>query len=435
MIPTIVTNFSISLIIVIFYYFFDYKKDNYSYFIKRLKKRVSFDNSFRIFKYTFLIFLGYHIFNHLLFIKTFNEYKYSKTLYIYLIENILDIYIFSSILILLIYLIFKERISDNLCKDFENSYGRKFTFFIKYYILYAISFVLFALSLALSNWILETTDILFIKSGFYPLKINYNSSNYYQSGVYLSTILSFLTTFIFFNSIIKHLNSRYTPFELVNFFLICVIVAIGTFSGFYSLLNFVINIYYLGYDGEWINQDKLVGYYSIRITSIILLFSLLTFIYKTIFHGNIIYALILGLLPLENKLYDTRNIASLYGLDSDYYDKIYFLQLGFYILSIFISQFLISNNSIDFYSSIIFLVSPIIVDDFLVIHVYHKKFGYIDKLHNAKINGFNIILFISSITTLHIEKKSLLLIFYIIFSIIFLIIFVNDFRKNLLIKQ
>lgn len=430
MIQNIITNVLISLLIVLLYYFFDYKKDNHSYFKKRLRNRISFDNTFRILKYTFLIFLGFHIFNHFLFIETFNDYKYSKILYLYLIENIKDIFLMSSLIILIIFIIFRERISDNLCQDFENSYGRKFSFLTKYYSLFAISFIAFTLSIILSNWTLETIDDLFISSGFYPLKINYNNLNYYQSGVYLSTILSFLITFIFFNSIIKHLNNRYTLFELINFFLICVIVSIGTFSGFYSLLNFLINSYYLGYEGDWINQDKLVGYYSIRITSIILLFSLLTFIYKTIFQGNIIYALILGLLPLENKLYDTRSIASLYGLDSDYYDKIYFLQLGFYILSIFISQFLISNNSIDFYSSIIFLVSPIIVDDFLVIHVYHKKFGHIDKWHNLKIHGFNAVLFISSITTLYIEKKLLVLIFYVIFSIIFLSIFVNDFRKN-----
>lgn len=430
MVQNIIINILISLLIVLLYYFFDYKKDNHSYLKKRLRNRISFDNIFRIIKYTFLIFLGFHIFNHFLFIETFSNYKYSKILYLYLIENIRYIFFISSLIILLIFIIFRERISDNLCQDFENSYGRKFSFLTKYYSLFAISFIAFTLSIILSNWTLETIDDLFISSGFYPLKINYDNSNYYQSGVYLSTILSFLITFIFFNSIIKHLNNRYTLFELINFFLICIIVSIGTFSGFYSLLNFLINSYYLGYEGDWINQDKLVGYYSIRITSIILLFSLLTFIYKTIFQGNIIYALILGLLPLENKLYDTRSIASLYGLDSDYYDKIYFLQLGFYILSIFISQFLISNNSIDFYSSIIFLVSPIIVDDFLVIHVYHKKFGHIDKWHNIKIHGFNIVLFISSITTLYIEEKLLVLIFYVIFSIIFLSIFINDFLKN-----
>lgn len=433
--PNLITNSIISIIIILLYYFFDYKKDNHSFFQKRLINRLSPDNIFRIFKYTFLIFLGYHIFNHLTYLNKFQHYKYSEILINYLTENIFQIFILCSISILLIFILFRERISDNLCKDFENSYGRKASFCAKYYFLFFISFITFVMSILLSNWILKTIDRLFIDSGFLPFKINYNSSNYYQSGVYISTIFSFLLTFIFFNSIAKHINNRYTIFELFNFFIICVIISIGTFSGFYSLFNFVINIFYLGYNTDWMNQDKLLGYYSIRITSIILLFSLLKFIYKTIFQGNLIYAIILGFLPLENKLYDTRTIASLYGLDSDYYDKIYFLQLGFYIMSIFISQFLISNNSIDFYSSIIFLVSPIIVDDFLVIHVYHKKFGYIDKWHNFKIQGFNIVLLISSIITLYIENRDLLLSLYVVFSIIFLLIFVNDYRKKIPLNQ
>jgi hypothetical protein len=245
----------------------------------------------------------------------------------------------------------------------------------------------------------------------------------YHRGIYIAVFFSFCIVFLLFNAIIKSFNNRYNFKDFVLYSFVLIIVGFSSFSGLYCIANYWINFSVYGYYSEWTTQDKLIGSYAVRITSLLLFWSILKFVYKGILNERILEHAINGFLPIDPVNSEKRRLGKLTGTNSKYFDNIFFTQVGFYILNVFTAEYLVSNLDIDRLTTILFLLLPFMVDDFFVIHVYHKKFNYIENWHAIKIWGFNILLFIFSIAALYIDLHFIILVIYILISLILFLIY------------
>jgi hypothetical protein len=198
-----------------------------------------------------------------------------------------------------------------------------------------------------------------------------------------------------------------------------VIATIGIYSGLYCIFNFLQNfIVYNGISNEWINKDKLVGQYSLRMTSLILMWSITKFCFKTIFNGELLMPFKYGILftPKNPKV----KLGNVTGYETNYYDIYYFNQIGFYILNVFVAEYLISISESNTLITGLFALLPIMVDDYLVIHVYFEKYGEMTGWHNIKKHTFNIILLAFSILSLYYGSHYLFLTTYLFATLIIL---------------
>jgi hypothetical protein len=422
-------NFFIFVFIAVLHFLYQYKESNYQEFSIILVKIFHLSYLYRYARYTIIALLGIIFYNHFKFIisnRNYVDFEFNNYIFQNVHQNLLQYVILLLVVNYLIYRIFRFKIlryidSNKIRrKNFLNLY------FIKFFIFALVSFGIQYLCIFLFNSLFEVLDCLLIFKGYLPMDtINDLSLNLtYRRGVYLAIMVTFIIIFILFNSIVKQMTRLHSVEDFFIYVFILLIVAFGTYSGFYSIFNYILNLNLFGYSSEWSKNDKLLGNFSVRITSLLLLWSILKFVYRSIFGSKLINHLVLGLFPIDKMESRRKDIGSLTRYTS-YYDILYFSQVGFYILNVFIADFLISNTNFGLLTNILFILLPIMVDDFFVIHVYHQKFKYIDKWHQTKLLGFNSLLLISSIVALISDRHFLVLLIYVVLSTLLLIIITN----------
>lgn len=425
--------------IVSLHYIYQYKENNYHTFIVTIRNLFQVRYIYRYFRYTILalliqLFLSHY--KHIINLKSYSTYNYNDYIYDNVYNNIGQYIVLISFISFFIFRIFKNQIQKYLKPDvFEfRRRNKQFTFLKFYSIILTSTFIQFFV-LFIFNSLLKLIDRLLINGHYYPIDTNqvFDTSVSYFQGVYISIFLSFIIVFTLLNVIIKSLNARYGLHDFLMYIFVLIIVGFGSYSGFYSIFNYLLNISNFGIDSNWLDNDKLIGNFSIRITSIILFWSILNFAYKSIFSRNFLVHIINAILPVEQSSDShSKNLGKLTDSYTDFFDLLYFSQVGFYILNVFSAEYLISRLNIDVYSSFLFLILPIIVDDFLAIHVYHKKFNFIDDWHRIKIVGFNILLYSFSTLSLIFEKQYLFLGIYIFLTTI---LYLNSKGNQRLLKS
>lgn len=416
-------NFFIFFAILLFTFLHQYKENNYRALPFLLFKLFTPNYLYRFIRYTIFFELIILFLSHkkkFLDQHNYLAYKYTDLVYENIILN-LSQYIFLFLLVtILIYFLYRRNISKYITveSDFRNRTGKyaflKFSLFIFTSVAIQIGFIICV------SLLIRLLDSILQKSGFYPIPQNseFPISESYHQGVYLSIFISIIIVLVLLNSIIKSFNTRYHFQDLMMYIFVLIIVGFGIYSGVYSLLNYYFNYKSFGLNSDWTNSDKLIGHFSVRITSIILLWSIAKFVYRSIFSKNFIVHIIAGILPVEPSDNYSKQLGQLTGNYPNYFDLLYFSQVAYYILNVFSAEFLISNFNLDFFASTLFLLLPIMVDDFFAIHVYHKKFNYIDKWHQIKLVGFNILLFLFSISALIRDHHYVFLSIYVLITAI-----------------
>ncbi|MDQ3111382.1 MAG: hypothetical protein M3R17_15960 [Bacteroidota bacterium] len=285
-------------------------------------------------------------------------------------------------------------------------YNRDRYIWFKYLVFTLISCVLLVAFIYLSYYLIRFADFLLLHNDIFPLGDFHSNGNriessqlVYKRGIYLSIFLTAIVFFVCLNSVHKRLKENNPTIDNIVYFFILIVISIGIYCGLYAILNYVLNIYLPGSTEEWLNNDKLIGHFSVRITAVILAWSILKFAFYTLYNGNI-GTIIYGILPLKPRQVDRTRLGDVTGTRANYYDMYYFNQVGYYVLIVFTAEFLISTNDLNTATIILFAILPIMVDDYLAIHVYFKEYGKMDRWHRCKKLLFNIAMFIFSIITL-----------------------------------
>jgi hypothetical protein len=197
-------------------------------------------------------------------------------------------------------------------------------------------------------------------------------------------------------------------------------MVIGVFSGVYAISNYLVNFLDKTTYDLWHYDDKIKGLFSIRITALILMYSILSFIIRIIFNNQFANIIKTGIFTLTSKV-NERKDSNILGYIKNYFDSYYFNQVSFYILHIFSAELIIASHEIDSITSILFLILPIMVDDFLVIHVYYKKSGYMEPFHRRKLIFFNVALVISTAFSLiYLNYLNLLIVYFVLLAFLYL---------------
>jgi len=226
--------------------------------------------------------------------------------------------------------------------------------------------------------------------------------------------LSALITSIVFvssiNAILKktaHNRKNKKPLSLI----IVVITSAGIYIGCYAIINYYFNYGVLG-TNDWIKEDKLIGHFAVRLTALLLIYSITKFALKNIYNNNVLGFIWDIFVPKEKSKsflnYDRKDTDI-----HDYFNLHYFSQIGFYILTIFVAEILIVEGDNLVLMSYFFAFLPIIVDDYIVIHYYFKRFNHMSIFHRRKIRIFNILLFSFSIFSIMLIENYLLMIIYL----------------------
>ena len=186
-------------------------------------------------------------------------------------------------------------------------------------------------------------------------------------------------------------------------------------------MNYFFNAIYEVSD-SWKEHDKLIGHAAVRFTALILLWSVIKFIFKNLFGNNLFYFLKQIVIPNKPTKYEMFSLQrSEYELSS-FYNLYYFSQVGFYVLNVLIAEILIITGDGLGWLNLFFSFLPIMVDDYLAIHYYFEKFNHMKIWHRSKKLIFNILLFSFSIILLFSMGMMGLIFIYITITIMLLII-------------
>lgn len=416
------------IVIVVFY--IEVRHASYGNIDERIKDKLSFLFFLRCFKYSLAISFLLIIVNRTL--QVFNVELIEKIIngvnvQMFKISD-LGYYILSfSILIFIAFTIFNKTISNNLWGIYQADLRNSILTFFFYLSLNLFTILIFFIFYNISSILINYLDYLLISGNFSPLNYRQEQAQY-KNGIYISSIIGFTASLIFLNSSVKSKigGAIYDIEEILTHILVFLLIGFVTFSAAYSIINFILNIILIGIEkGGWYDNDKLIGFFSIRITSMILFYNMMSFVFKKIYN-NKISLFIKGFLPINFNT-ETQGLGRLSEVDTSREELIYFAQTGYYILNVLVIQFLISNNNIDIYSSAIFIIMPLIVDDFFIIYDYLKTHGVVLKFHFIKIHILNLGLLISSLLSLIKENHPVMLVLYIILTLIFCLIYIKNF--------
>lgn len=242
-----------------------------------------------------------------------------------------------------------------------------------------------------------------------------NEIDNYNKGVYFSLLLTIIIFFLFNNSFIKknsdYWNYRVIKFDFFKYFFISIILSLGLFFGIFSIFNAIHNIYNSSIT-QWISKENILGILPIRISSILILIYLIGYIYKEVLNKNLMYFLVLGILPI-------RTLSK--SFESIIFEKretLFFSQISFYILNIALAEFFIIIGYRSVYLSILNFAILFILDDFKIINDYSKGLRSILPSHFIRIWLFNIIMIIVALILLANKEYYGILTIYILFTFI-----------------
>lgn len=303
--------------------------------------------------------------------------------------------------------------------DFSNKRLEYFIISLKYLIIrglfFSICFIVFKFVFDL---ILQLHDYFTYHelSLFDFLDLDPNDIDNYYKGVYFSLVLTIFVFFLFNNTFIKkNSNSWYfreIKYDYFKYFFISVMLALGLFFGFFSIFNGIYNLIN-GEVSEWITKENVLGILPIRLSSLLILYYLLTYIYSEVLHKKLLHFFILGILPIRT----VPNYSETIRLNNR--ETLFFSQISFYILSIALAEFFIIINFKSIYLSILNFAILFILDDFKIINDYSSGLMNVMKSHFLRIFVFNIIMLITIIVLLvNIEYYILLFLYLLVFSIL-----------------
>ncbi|MFN5983607.1 MAG: hypothetical protein ACK479_09105 [Fluviicola sp.] len=328
----------------------------------------------------------------------------------------------------------EKKITNNLLKRFESSKKNVYLRYITYIYLKSLFITLVFI---LVHYLISSIDSWLINLQIYPtiefenpfdLKSNIDTA--YKRGIYHGLLITLLSFIFLLNVLLKRIDIGIRDKKAISLLAI-IVTSGGIYAGCYAIFNTYLNIKNETFP-NWTDEDKLLGHYSIKITALILLWSLLVFIFKHIYGRS--YKLL-----FKHGLFPTKiNYQEAYTLERDEYDingyfsLYYFSQVGFYILNIFLAEILIISAGELKWLYIFFSLQPIIVDDYLVLHYYFEKGREMSRWHRIKKELFNIAMFTLSLILLVSNGWWILLIIYIVFSILLHIIYPDRFLNAIL---
>ncbi len=253
------------------------------------------------------------------------------------------------------------------------------------------------------------------------LFINDNIAEDYKKGIFFSLLVSVIITFFTLTAFYKTRHSG-NHNNNIRYFLLSIIICVGLFSGIYSIANGYYN--YISHDSfmDWYKQDKLLGIFAYRLSSIILLYHLSAFIIKYVLKDNLFSSVLASIIPK----YESRSRLNI--LSDKEYSTTFLPQIGFYILNLSIAEISIVIQEHNIFRDIIGFALFFIIDDYVIIHDYSKKLGHILYWHMFRIRLFNIILFIGGILILLSLKLYFILLLYVLVSFLLVWLYSSNIR-------
>jgi len=291
---------------------------------------------------------------------------------------------------------------------------------IKYLTIRLISFVL---SFLIFKYVFEFMQMLheyYIEKGLYIfdwLVFDLRDVDNYNKGVYFSLAIT-ITIFLLFNNAFIKKNSDTWRFREINFaylkyLFISLILSLGLFFGFFSIFNGFHNLINNGVS-EWITKENVLGILPIRLSSIMIVYYLLTYIYAEVLNKKLGNFILLAILPI-------RHISNYHtSINFSKSETLFFAQIGFYIINIALAEFFIIIGFKSVYLSILNFTILFILDDFKIINDYSNGMQRVMPWHFIRICIFNVIMLMVAITLLFSREYYYILALYLIlFFILF----------------
>lgn len=266
-------------------------------------------------------------------------------------------------------------------------------------------------------YLLKSIDEWFLRNGMSQLDWSLRAPNEidtHKPGFYFAFLVAAAAWLFMISAFTKTRDKDHQPYNVLKVILLSSVLFFGLFSGIYSITNTIYNIRIHGDINKWYTTDKQLGFFAIRLSSLVLLYHLMRFLLKNVFHTQLKELMLLTFQP-KGKL-NTKSVA----LSDDEYSTIFFAQLGFYILNVSVAELSILFQGEKIYRTILDFSLVFIIDDFMIINEYSKKFGQILKWHRLRISIANAVLFVGGVITLIQLNLIWYLLLYISISIILL---------------
>ena len=328
----------------------------------------------------------------------------------------------ATVFFVVMYLIRHQRIRTSLSTD--NQAPVSFANGLKSYV---VSSVLINLGLILISlltfYLLKSIDEWFLRNGMSQLDWSLRAPTETEShkpGFYFAFLVAAAAWLFLISAFTKTRDKDHNPYNYLKVLLLSSVLFFGLFSGIYSLTNTIYNVRVHGDINKWYTTDKQLGFFAIRLSSLILLFQLLKFMLKNVFQTQLRELMLLTFQPKGTL--KTQTVA----LSDEEHSTIFFAQLGFYILNVSVAELSILFQGEKIYRTILDFALVFIIDDFMIIHAYSQKFRQILKRHKLRISVANAVLFLGGVVTL----IQLNLIWYLLvyISVSFILLYIS--RSN-----
>ena len=242
------------------------------------------------------------------------------------------------------------------------------------------------------------------------LQIETNIVNNYYKGTYLSLIITIAIFFLFNNAFLKlnssSMNFRGIKLSFFKYFFISLFLSLGIFFGIFSILNGYYNLNNSGF-GEWISKENIIGILPIRISSVLIAYYLISYIYKEVLNSKFLPFAVLGVLPI-------RTLENYYiHIEFDRRETLFFCQIAFYVINIALAEYFLIIEIKSVYLSILNFAILFILDDFKIINDYSKGLYSVLLSHFFRLWIFNILMIISAIIFLTIGEHYIMLLMYL----------------------
>ncbi|MEK6484832.1 hypothetical protein [Myroides odoratimimus] len=413
-----------SILILIIELYSETHLKNYGRFIERLVYLFSIKTLFNLFKFSVLISFIYIIIDNVVvnnFVRT-NILSFND-------ENFL-IYLSPTFIFSIFVTRYKSRQLHRQLEDYsiQNEKVNNIIANVKYLIFRVISFVLTTLIFIGTLVLIIYLDSLLKSKNFTMfdwLTIDGNGVNNYNKGVYFSLFLTTILFFLFNNSFIKKNSGdweyRKIKLSFFKYFFITLIISLGLFFGFFSIFNGIYNLLNSN-ASEWISTENVLGILPIRISSLLILFYLLGYVYKEVINRQLFSFLILGIFPFRRM----ENFRV--SIDFNKRETLFFSQISFYILNIALAEYFIIIGFKNIYLSILNFAILFILDDFKIINDYSKGLHRVMPGHFYRIWLFNLIMFIVAFILLFTKENWHILLMYLLFSAILFKYYLKNFQ-------
>lgn len=331
--------------------------------------------------------------------------------------------------ILILVFNFKLSVKDFENYYLENNYSKLNTVlaslqYLLYRLIAALITLIFFLSIfnkliALHLKMLESKLALFDWLESSAKEVNYNN------GVYFSLVLS-IVFFIVFNNAYLKLNSNYldirlTKWSFLKYFFISVILSIGLFFGFFSIFNGIYNLKNIGFE-SWVSKENILGILPIRISSVLILTYLFSYIYKNVFHKDLKSFLVFGVLPVRAIGNEGKKV------NLEHKETLFFCQISFYVINLALAELFIIYEYSNLFLSILNFSILFILDDFMIINDYFKRFQIVLQSHFIRLTLFNLSMILASFIILLKNQFYWYLVIYSIITFILSYYYIKNIR-------